>query len=225
MKRFRKYWPYLLADDGSDIPEWRKHLQPCEWIESDRDSAISIDYIAGDDTVIETHIQVTESIVNVAIFGSRMAYRDKMFEFLINSVNHYNYLLNNQVTQGDTGITPGDDFIKFGNGKLSINGIEFSIPDYTSRNKLKLALFSCSEGNSDTFFSPCFVGRMFFYNIYDSGHILKIKLLPVYVIDEYTDNKGIVCGEGVPGMIDTLTGVFYTNDGGGQFSHGGDIEI
>lgn len=52
-----------------------------------------------------------------------------------------------------------------------------------------------------------------------------INMIPCYVIDEYTDNKGNVCGSGVAGMVDTLTGVFYTNDGTGVFSHGADINI
>ena len=53
------------------------------------------------------------------------------------------------------------------------------------------------------------------------------KLLSCYVKSgqTFTDNKGNVCGAGTCGMYDVVNNVFYTNDGTGTFSHGGDINI
>ena len=53
------------------------------------------------------------------------------------------------------------------------------------------------------------------------------RLLPCYVKGgkTYTDNKGNVCGAGTCGMYDVVNHVFYTNDGTGTFSKGGDINI
>lgn len=51
------------------------------------------------------------------------------------------------------------------------------------------------------------------------------RLVSAYIKtgETYTDNKGNSCSAGTCGFFDVLTQTFYTNDGGGNFTHGNDI--
>ena len=51
------------------------------------------------------------------------------------------------------------------------------------------------------------------------------RLVSTYIKtgETYEDNKGNTCSAGTCGFFDVLTQTFYTNDGGGNFTHGNDI--
>lgn len=86
------------------------------------------------------------------------------------------------------------------------------------------------QNNTDKLYLFC---RLINGTINAAGTNIKIRqfetnlfnYIAAYVLDEYEDNKGNLCPADVAGMVDVNTGVFYTNDGSGNFTHGADINI
>lgn len=104
-------------------------------------------------------------------------------------------------------------------GKYIINGENFNVTySYPIDLNYNLYLFGLIHDNN--VIVPA-VSDVIIYNCESN----LFNLLSCYVIDEYTDNKDTLCSSGVAGMVDVNTGIFYTNDGPGQFSHGTDINL
>ena len=100
--------------------------------------------------------------------------------------------------------------------KYVVNGTEYTTNTAATYFTKDFTLFAMNNNGNISYNNN---SRLYYFN----SDILK--LLSCYVIDEYINNKGTLCSSGVAGMVDTLTGVFYTNDGTGTFSHGGDINL
>lgn len=205
--------PTILGAGGGSVPEWRQHLQPCEWIMADSNSYIKTNYILKDVTYINTEYIFDSSvtIANSSVFGS--------------TKSPYLMIKNDNSTQFGIFCNNGIAFNKS-------NDLQNTIYDNTGvyHNGNQILNNTLPQNNTDKLYLFC---RLNNETINAAGTNIKIKqfetnffnLLSVYVIDEYTDNKGNNCSSGVAGMVDTLTGIFYTNDGTGQFSHGADINI
>lgn len=199
-------------------------LQGCEWLKGDGYCGILLDYIANENTEIYCKSSNCGTINNIAMFGSRVAYKDKQFCFVINNLNKYAILVNNQdTTQTNIEKTNNVEIYFRGNGTGTINGQTITYHTYTSKNGLKYALFT--QNQNGTLLSG-FNGNIEQYVINENG-VALLNLYPSYVKSgqNYTDNKGNICPAGTCGMYDIVNNVFYTNDGTGTFSKGGDINI
>lgn len=199
---FVKKVPLLYT--GGGVPEWQKHLQPCEWLQADSDSYIRIEANLNDLTYIKC--TANSGTVDKFIFSSHGP-NNAWLDFLSSSNNYAFRPYNNHPTI--LSINKGQ--------KITIN---FDIPN----KKLYY-------NNLTTTFGQTYIKNNNYVKLFDDDVYIyfiecdKFSLISCYVIDEYTDNKGNVCSSGVAGMVDVETGVFYTNDGAGSFMHGGDINI
>lgn len=212
-----------MAGTGGGVPEWRQHLQPCEYLETDGNCHIIINsnineitdihlkgksinssssYIFGANKKNSANNDITVGIFTLYSVYRLVPYTLKGFAEVVN-VSVGNFDINWSIV--DKSITINNITKTYTRGKDDLN--------------CDFALFGKINHNDNTI------------NYAPSGTQIQIfetnlfNLLSVYVIDEYTDNKGNSCSSGVAGMVDTLTGVFYTNDGSGNFMHGADIEI
>ena len=203
-------------------------LQGCEWLQSDTNSAILLDYIVKANTIIKTKVNKIGASLNTALFGSRNQWNHEMWELLINTQDKYGIALNNMqsATVLNNVQTSGTTTIEFGNGNIKINSYEGTIPTYSNRNSQNLALFSCMDRSQGKILSPTYEAQMHYCQIQEDDE-LKIDLYPCYVkIDKvYENNKGIICPAGTCGMYDVIGSLFYTNAGTGIFTHGADINI
>lgn len=208
---------------GNGGGNWRDHLQPCEYLQSDGNSWIVLDKkidVYNDFALKGIYLSASGDF----FFGSRNGYLDHSFiafrwsnktggftcqksennEIYFNASDH-SYIFK---IQGNTmSINNFDDTLV---SSKSISGHQFT-------SSYNFALFTCNS--SGGVLTPCKIGCKIYY----CYNINNFDLLSCYVIDEYTDNKGNACSSGVAGMVDTLTGIFYTNDGSGNFTHGADI--
>lgn len=205
--------PTILGAGGGNVPEWRQHLQPCEWIMADNNSYISTNYLLKDVTYINIKyiFDSTVTIANASVFGS--------------TKTPYLMIKNDSSTEFGIFCNTGIDVDKsndFQNTLFTDTGVY--------HNGSKIINNTLPQNNTDQLYLFC---RLNNGTINAAGTNIKIKqfetnffnLLSVYVIDEYTDNKGNECPAGIAGMFDIQNNIFYTNDGGGQFSHGADINI
>lgn len=223
------YLYYITWGDGetptpSILP---KELQACEYLQSDSNSAIQLNYVALSDCVLETHMKKVGASLNTALFGSRDRWTLNMWEMLINTQNTYGVGLNSANQAQVLNITPGDDIIIFGPPSVKVNNNNYTTQSYTNRNTYNIVLFSCWDKSMNTILSPTYEGQMYYCKIYDTNMQQRLDLYPCYVKTgkTYTDNKGTNCPAGTPGLFDIINNEFYTNDLGGTFTVGPDIII
>lgn len=210
---------------SGDVPEWRRHLQPCEYIKPNSVYPyIDSGYVANNNTVIYCKTRKCVS-GDYMIFGSGVAYKNKQFAFQCRT-KQYGYEINNTsfIATGIYAIENENfDEIFFGKNIVKVNDIIITNSlTYTNQNDYGLYIFNTIRGGTNA--NIGYQGEMQIFKIIENNEIIK-NLLSCYVIDEYTDNKGNFCSADVPGMVDVLSGAFYTNDGSGQFSHGADINL
>lgn len=227
-----------MAGNGGNVPEWRKHLQPCEYLETDGDCYILTNILPN--RFLETTIKIEnfQQIENWFL-GSRHSNTSSMYALFIPDligylrcdyqaipINNTKFTISTSLQQLIVHFNYWDNLQK----KVSILDFDGNILD--SKNLNDIAFGGAKE-------IPLFAGyatpidlrkALSGTRIYNVEFILhdtneNYKLQSCYVIDEYEDNKANLCTAGVPGMVDVETGVFYTNDGSGQFSHGADIEL
>lgn len=222
--------PYLYyitwGEGGSPTPSiLPKELQACEYIQSDSNSAIQLNYAASPDCVLETHMKRVGTSLNTALFGTRQKWQQRMWEFLINTNNLYGVGLNNANQAQVINRNPGDDVIIFGPPSLKINNNNYTTQSYTNGNNYNVVLFSCYDGDSQSIFSPTYEGQMYYCKIYDTNMQLRLDLYPCYVKtgETFIDTKGNTCAPDTPGLFDIINNNFYTNDLGGTFTVGPDI--
>ena len=211
----------FTTESGSILPS---ELQACEWLKSDGNAAILLDYIANENTEIYCKSSDCGTINNIAMFGSRVAYMDKQFCFVINNLNKYVVLVNSEgTTQTNIGKQNNVEIYFRGNGTGTINIQTITYTTYTNKNGLKYAIFTQNQNGT---LGSGFNGNIEKFNINENG-VEFFKLQPCYVKSgqSYTDNKGNVCTAGTCGMYDIVNQIFYTNDGSGTFSKGADINI
>lgn len=223
--------PTILGAGGGNVPEWRRHLQPCEWLETDGNSYIRIPNIGNynvDNLLFNSKIEYPIGKVSAA-FGWR--YQSSNGFYICERTD-----TSDKITFGFRSTlqninNAGHEFI-FKNDKKHWIVTDFEgnlIFDYTysqgNWSSSTFLLFAAMQtSNSQLIKSP---NGTKFYNTteIDFGNGKNFNLQTCYVIDEYIDNKGTLCGSGVAGMVDTLTGIFYTNDDTGAFTYGADINI
>lgn len=215
--------PTILGAGGGSVPEWRKHLQPCEWIKaSNSGTYINTNYVANENTVVEIKTRNAVS-GDYMIFGSSIGYRDRQFSIQCRH-NQYGIEINNSSFSSSNIYCNSEtfDLIIFGKNIYKVNDTILSnLINYTNKNNLSCWLHNNNRNGNSV---GSYRGEMQRAIIRENDNYI-LDLLSCYVIDNYTDNKGTLCGSGVAGMVDTLTGIFYTNDGTGAFTHGADINI
>lgn len=220
---FIKKVPLLYTGSGGNVPEWRKHLQPCEWIKANN-SATYIDtkYVANENTIVEIKTRNAVS-GDFMIFGSSIGYRDKQFAIQCRNKQYGIEINNGSFSSSDIYCNSETfDIIFFGKNIYKVNDTILSNSiNYTNKNNLSCWLHNNNRNGNSV---GSYRGEMQRAIIRENDNYI-LNLLSVYVIDEYEDNKGTLCSSGVAGMVDVERGVFYTNDGSGVFSHGGDIEV
>lgn len=221
----------LLYSCGGNVPEWRRHLQPCEYLETDGDCWINLQLennfnLNNFECKIKIHSEHNGN--SQGYYGWRYGPNNRQFAAM-----EYGYAYVNKGVLFDGNshefkINNADIIIEHKNNNVKIVDFDNNILDnynFNENNSIidNVALFTFFTTNNTIANKMITGGRMYEY-ILKSTNVNK-NIIAAYVIDQYTDNKANLCTAGVPGMVDTLTGVFYTNDGSGQFSHGGDIEI
>ena len=209
-----------MAGNGG-VPEWRKHLQPCEWLKTDGNCYISLPYMVNDINLFKIKYSAT---TNTTVFGCYIGNPKYHFfsqQILENKLYTRLFVPNINSQRVSDYIFGTDIELLFDKNarKYAINGVKFSV-NYTYASDLNYNLYIFGLIKDLNVIVPATNGLI----IYNCETNL-FNLIAAYVIDEYTDNKGNLCSSGVAGMVDILSGVFYTNDGTGTFSHGGDIEI
>lgn len=212
---------YSGTGGGSD---WRQHLQPCEWIKSDGTAAILLNYIANTNTEIYCKSTNYGTKKNVGMFGSRIAYLNKQFCFVINNQDKYVALVNNESEQMNYTKSDNLYLIYKASGIATINNVNRKCPTYSDINDLRYCVFSLNEdGNILNAWDGNYTE---FYIVENEEKV--VNLINCYVIDgkTYPNDRGEEMSPGTVGMYDTINNVFYTNaKESGQFTHGNDIEI
>lgn len=213
-----------MAENGN-VPEWRRHLQPCEWLKTDGYCHIILNNKIN--TITELGGVFSQNVVlgnNSNVFGGGTTNGTLQHGVNANLINYFRCWSGTATANTIQTIPVGSEEVKFYinsiTKKIQINGDIFQFTNSISNINSNLYIFASYFENYAPF-------------LFENENDLKINnlysnvfnLVAAYVIDEYEDNKGNLCSSGVAGMIDTLTGIFYTNDGTGVFSHGGDIEI
>lgn len=230
--------PLLFAGSGGDVPEWRRHLQPCEWLETDGNCYIQTNIMPN--RFLETKIKIENFQQSENwLLGSRHSNTSRMYALFgpedlgylrcdYDSISTFNTRFSISTTLQQLII----HFNYFDNETKKVSILDYSNNILDSKNLNDISFGGAKE-------IPLFGGyatpsdlrkALPGTRIYNVEFILhdtneNFLLQSCYVIDEYVDNKGILCSSDVAGMVDIERGVFYTNDGDGQFFHGDDIEI
>lgn len=204
---------------GSLLPP---ELQACEWIKSDGTAAILLNYIANANTEIYCKSTDYGTKNNVAMFGSRKSYLDQQFCFVINNLNKYVALVNNDSTQMDYTKSDNLYLIFKASGLATINVTNRTFPAYSNINDLRFCVFSQNE--NDNILGAWDGNYTEFYIVENENKV--VNLINCYIKDgqTYPNDRGEEMEAGTTGMFDTINNVFYTKaQASGQFSHGNDI--
>lgn len=214
--------PLLYSGTGGNVPEWRRHLQPCEYLETDGNSYIKIV-----DFHYDYNVKLKLEFNQVGDFFGRYGHKGggnsrNAYVGYSNDGGKFLFLLASGGSQSI--LTANSNQIIIESEKTNYKYFDFAGNLLEERNWYN---YNSTYSNNYLFAAwnnsiiPAPASTKIFYNEY----VGIINLIASYVIDEYTDNQGNFCSAGVPGMVDVNTGIFYTNDGPGQFFHGNDIEI
>lgn len=217
--------PTILRAGGGSVPEWRQHLQPCEYLETDGNCYIYTGLGGKNYENFELKFSVANgNSGNSIVFGSRLNINNNYIIYPSIDYDEFRIWYNYEQKSFSIDLKNNKDFI------IKAEKNIFKIYDFNN-NLLQTISFSnnsFSFGTQLLLFgaqlpsvSPAQIGTRIYSNTIENLR----NYIAAYIIDEYVDNKGTLCSSGVAGMVDTLTGIFYTNDGTGQFSHGADINI
>ena len=224
MSLLRKIPTILGAGGGSD---WRQHLQPCEYIETDGNCYILTDFKINTEKDFALKMHTSGGGYNVNLFGCVTDYTHKNFSghYVSNGTGRYIAALSGT---HELHISSGAKNYIF---KINHTSNRIELCDFNNVVESKMTIVNFTTTYAFCLFALNNAGdvnsvpALSESKIYYCEHSDIFNLISCYVIDEYKDNKGNLCGSGVAGMVDTLTGIFYTNDGTGTFSHGADINI
>ena len=228
-----------MAGNGG-VPEWRQHLQPCEYLETDGNCYIQTNILPNQ--FLETKIKM-ENFQQVEnwLVGSRYNNTKQMYAIFCSSELVYLRCDYQSISVNDTRfsiLTTLQQLIVHFNywdeSQKKVSILDFNGNILQSKNLNNIAFNGAKE-------IPIFAGyaatsdlrqALQGTRIYNVEFILhdtndNYNLVSCYVKNGKTfiDNKGNVCSAGTCGMYDIVNQVFYTNDGTGTFSHGGDREI
>ena len=230
-----------LGVSGGYVPEWRKHLQPCEYLETDGNSWIQLDYYCGSNIAIQITVKDFATLEG-AIFGNQSDNAYCIFKPAeittircdYNGLGPVSVIVGNNVT-----FTILYNIIESTKHKVNVyknrNLTELvgsaNLNGNTFQARKNIVFFNAYKGNNaNTLDRPMGNGEKICNDIHvyynDTLETLhRYYTCYVKMGQTYTDNKGNVCPAGTPGMYDVVNNTFYTNDGSGQFTHGEDINL
>lgn len=198
-------------------------LQACEYLQTDGNSYIKLNYWANNITNLYIKTSNNGNITGTTIFGASPSSLNNLR--LVRSING-NYsatFYSNTDTNYESNLVYGN-LLEFYFDKINkyceFNSEHINITNtYSTTGNAQIYLFGATVNGT-------------FYKNNTQAKIYKVivsnnDIYPCYVKSgqTYTDNKGNVCSAGTCGMYDVVNNVFYTNDGTGTFSKGADINI
>lgn len=198
-------------------------LQGCEYLQTDGNSYIKLNYWANNITNLYIKTSNNGNITGTTIFGASPSSLNNLR--LVRSING-NYLAtfySNTDTNYESNLVYGN-LLEFYFDKINkyceFNSEHINITNtYSTTGNAQIYLFGGTVNGN-------------FYENKTQAKIYKVivsnnDIYPCYIKSgqTFTDNKGNVCSAGTCGMYDVVNQVFYTNDGTGTFSHGADINI
>ncbi len=188
-------------------------LQLCEYLQTDGNAYIQTDVIGNDINTCECKCYSTSN--NAFIFYCHYDNTTNAFDLLINNTSPYKYTTrifrsNTDVSNVVKGNLLTFKFNRYHN-KVQFNDQVINYTHSLGSNTGRVVLFTTMGNNSGT--------QMYYW----ASNVAKFYSCYVKTGETYVDNKGNTCSANTAGMCDILTGTFYTNDGGGNFTHGNDI--
>lgn len=223
--------PLFYSGTGGNVPPWRQHLQPCEYLETDGDCWINLqleDNFSLNNFYCKIKIHSEHNGNSQGYYGWRFGPINRQFALMEYGYSYVNKGVLFGSNSHEFRINNADIIIEHNNNNVKIVDFDNNILsnyNFNESNSIidNVALFAFFM-NPNTISNKMIIGGRMYEFILKSTNVNK-NIIAAYVIDEYTDNKLNICYAGVAGMVDVETGIFYTNDGTGNFSHGADIEI
>ena len=208
--------PTILSGSGGSL--FPPELQACEYLESSGNEYILLPYLCNDITDLSVEITAIDTNDNNLI-GARIG--TNFFCLITYNGKFYLRYFTPSTNSSVTGVNYNEKLLliyNYINNNYTCNGIEYQNTREIYRNlNIQIALFAINyngliEKSSNKL-------KLFKTNLFEL-HACYIKSGQTYI-----DNKSITCQAGTPGMYDIVNGIFYTNDGTGNFTCGPDIII
>lgn len=205
----------FTTESGGILPS---ALQACEYLESGDDCYINLPFNPANFTYIKGKVEYNTSSNNILVCGSNLNTNHLQLYY---TSGHWviRYFCSNTNTK-NTNISNLVANFEFNDSVLKLNSYSINVN------------YALNKNVSNTFF---LFGQITNNNNIDWASFIKwynletnlFNLISCYIKSgkTFTDKKGNVCGAGTCGMYDIVNQVFYTNDGTGTFSKGGDINI
>ena len=206
-------------------------LQLCEYLQTDGNSYINI---YGDEVIPLNNYSIEikyslPSTTSVSIFGCREANGNSgLYSLYTGTANQLRLGYAN--TQDQSLQSTGANAIQYWkNNTVKVtkwDGTVLRNASFTissNNSAINFSLFGYYDNSASTFSKMLNGGKIMYSNIVRYGVPKRLVSSYVKTGETYEDNKGNTCSAGTCGMCDILTGTFYTNDGGGDFTHGNDI--
>lgn len=201
-------------------------LQGCEYLETDGNCFIIINETLGDISTLEVagKIELGGNLIGTGTTGGCLnigiSNYDNKYVYYARCWQSTNNSKISDIELGNEVVIIIDKSAK----TISFNGNIINITGTysTAGNSQKMRLFAAYFSNYSPYTFLSQIGTKIKY--YKTNNV-QIYCCYVKSGQTYTDDKGNVCSAGTCGMYDVVNNVFYTNDGTGTFSKGGDINI
>lgn len=206
IKPWLKY--YIYKKNSKLLPD---EYQQVKYIEGFGSQYINTKFVPNQDTSCLLEIIYTSS-VNGWILGSRKGQNEAQFGLLKGSQYNENVLRTDyNIYQAYVNVTVNTKHIIYKNkNKLYVDNVLKNALNYNNFNsEYSLGLFAINLGNS--FSSACGIMKLFNCKIYDNETLVR-DFIPCY---RKFDNE--------VGLYDLVTKEFYTNQGEGSFTYGGEV--
>lgn len=208
-------------------------LQLCEYLQTDGNCYINIrpDEFPLNNYSLEVKYKTAngnEQGIWGCVNGTTMYFRS-IFTGSNNSTQRVSYGNTNAAFGGDSINTAYQEAIHYlKNNTLKVTNwsgtvLKSNTATMSSLTAKNLTLFGVYNITTDTVTTMLSGGRIVSSNFTTFDQISRLVSTYVKSGETYTDNKGNSCSAGTCGFYDVLTQTFYTNDGGGNFTHGNDI--
>lgn len=209
-KLHKTYRVPLLYDGagGSLLPP---ELQACEYLMTDGNSYIQTDLDVINLLTIEAKVTINNT--NSQILKAYQS-NSQQFSLYVDNNDVYGARPFRSANLSSTSVRKGTNCIFQYNKttkKIYFNEVEKTNSQTQYDTSANLELFAESN-NGDIMY---YINTNF------------CNLIACYVMTDktYKDNKNNTCIAGTPGFVNTVTGIFYTNDGTGNFTAGPDINL
>ena len=187
-------------------------LQLCEYLQTDGSAYANIQEVIGNDIYSLT----TKCYCNTNaryIWWVRYSGLTNTFDLTVQSTGKYNSRIFQNANTASNLDKGNVVTFRFNRNEKEVwfNSQRITFTHTLGNNNGYLTLFTPAESASGN-------------RIYNwISNVARIYSTYVKSGETYTDNKGNTCSAGTCGFFDVLTQTFYTNDGGGNFTHGNDI--